>query len=243
MDKNKDYIDNIIDSFCDIYESEKKTMYAIGRGKKHYYPGAERAWVGNLISIYRSTKPDADTQTALEDFRKLFQVILKHKYSSAYLQDVTLYKVCFKLNEYREAIRNPQYTKKGFDPGKNHWNSINQNTLLIENKTTTAVCINKDKFYSVTKLPVQNITVYSLEELDIIKDELLRFAAARDENFTLAVIEEWIKCFEELGYSVSKVVKSIRLAKLQPKFNTTEFAIFTQINTDEYYQKYPHKKL
>lgn len=244
MTEKKDFIDEIIELFCRCYKLHKGIEYSIGRGKKHYYPGLERNWIGNLISIYKQSKPESDTKMALRDFEKLFNTLFNHNYGNSYLGDITLYKICFKINEYRTAIRNPdKINKKGFDITQNTWHNQQEKSLIqIAPQLPAQLKVADEKFYQVTKLPQQIIREYTNEEIQIIKQELLRLAAARDENFTSDTVEEWIRCFAELNYSVSMVVKAIRLAKLQPKYASKEFAMFLNVDTRSYYEKYQHKK-
>lgn len=233
MSDNKDYIDRIIDLFCESYYNARKEPYSIGRGKKHYYNSIERQYVVNLISIYKQSKPDADTETALSDFQKLFDVIMNHKYESPYLSSVTLFKVCYKLNDYKNYIQN-KHSKKEFNEDANTWYN--------SDKTSNAVAILDNKVSKITKLPEIDKRYYTEDEETVIKEELLRFARARDENYSPETVNEWIRCFSELNYTVSKVVKCIRLAKLQPKYKTKEFAMFLQVDLNEYYRKYLPKK-
>ena len=242
MDKEKDFVDKIIDLFCESYKAYKQTEYSIGRGKKHYYPGIDRGYVGYLISIYKKTKSDTDTETALSDFKKLFDAILNHNYSNPYLADITLYKICFKLNDYKAARNSKTNGKAGFDQSSNTWLSSSSPVLIQNKQTGLTVQPDTKYFHQVTKLPEQNVKIYTDDELNVIQDELLRLAKARDENYSPDVAGEWIRCFGELNMSVSQVVKAIRLAKLQPKYASKEFAMFLKVDLNDYYQKYPQKK-
>ena len=222
----------IIDLFCESYSSAKGEAYVIGLGKKHYYNSIERQYISNLISIYKQSKPDSDTETALQDFKKLFNTILNYNYDSPYLANVTLFKICFKLNDYKTYITNHKLNKKEFTASSN----------ITQKADALIVSGNISKTSMVTKLPEIEQKYYTNDELDVIKDEMLRLAAARDDKYSEETMFEWIRCFSELNYSASKVVKCIRLAKLQPKYKTKEFAMFLQVDLNEYYTKYPQKK-
>lgn len=242
MKKDKDFVDNIIDLFCESYKAAKGIEYSIGKGKTHYYSGVDRGYIGYLISIYKKASPDSDSDKALSDMKKYFDAVLSHKYSNTYLNDITLYKVCFKLNDYK-AARNAQPSNKGgFDQANNTWS--NSTSLMVIQKKETGLIVQPDTkyFHMVTKLPEQTIKLYTDDELNVITDELLRCAKARDENYSQDTVSEWIRCFGELNMSVSQVVKAIRLAKLQPKYASKEFAMFLKVDLNDYYHKYPTKK-
>ena len=253
MDKEKDFVDRIIDLFCESYKTYKQSEYSIGRGKKYFYPGVDRGYVGYLMSIYKKQKPDADTETALADFKKLFDTIINFNYSAPYLADITLYKICFKLNDYKAARNSKPSNKSGFDQDSNRWSkdinfqegiAVMSQGISIVSSPETALMVQPDTkyFHQVTKLPEQSVKLYTDDELNVITDELLRCAKARDENYSQDTVTEWIRCFGELNMSVSQVVKAIRLAKLMPKFASKEFAMFLKVDLNDYYHKYPTKK-
>lgn len=236
MSAEKDYIDRIIEMFCDSYFSAKKEPYIIGLGKKHYYNSADRQYVSNLISVYKQSKPDADTDTALNDFKKLFDTILNYSYESSFLASVTLYKVCHKLNDYKNYITN---NKKA---GNKEFNTANNAWINNPGTGTALVTVDEKKVSEVTKLPEIDRKYYTPEESKVIKQELLRLALARDENYSIDLVEEWLRSFSELNYTASKIVKCIRLVKLQPKYKTKEFAMFMQVDLNDYYKYYSSKK-
>jgi hypothetical protein len=253
MDKKKDFVDNIIDLFCESYKAAKGMEYSIGKGKTHYYSGVDRGYIGYLLSIYKKASPDADSEKALSDMKKYFDAVLSHEYPNSYLQEVTLYKVCFKLNDYKAARNTKPSNKGGFDQGSNRWSkdinfqegiAVRSQGLSVVSSPETALMVQPDTkyFHQVTKLPEQTIKLYTDDEMNVITDELLRCAKARDENYSQDTVTEWIRCFGELNMSVSQVVKAIRLAKLQPKYASKEFAMFLKVDLNDYYHKYPTKK-
>lgn len=242
MDKKKDFVDNIIDLFCESYRAAKGIEYSIGKGKTHYYSGVDRGYIGYLLSIYKKASPDADSEKALSDMKKYFDAVMSHNYKNSYLAEVTLYKVCFKLNDYKAARNTQPNNKAGFDQQNNTWHNSTMPMVIQKKETGLIVQPDTKYFHQVTKLPEQTVKLYTDDEMNVITDELLRCAKARDENYSQDTVTEWIRCFGELNMSVSQVVKAIRLAKLQPKYASKEFAMFLKVDLNDYYHKYPTKK-
>lgn len=229
---NKDFIDNIIDLFINAFKDVKGINYVISLGKKNYYSGIDRSYVGNLISVYRRSKPDSDTETAMKHFDELFRAILKFNHSSAYLNQVTLYKICYKLNDYRLSMMK----RKSSSPVQSQ-----DHGLIAMNNLPPIKFVTDETFNKLTKIPQQKNKGYSEEELGIIREELYRLSAAKNENYTDETLNEWIRCFAEMNWSIPRIVKSIKMAKVSPAF-VKGFAMFTSQDTNEYYSTYKHDK-
>ena len=91
-------------------------------------------------------------------------------------------------------------------------------------------------------LPELKKRVYSHEEKKAIRKCLSEFAACKNENYTNHVVNTWIEEFENLQMPVLEVIKRIRLAKQEPKFGVTEFAVFMNVNLSDYAEFFEHKK-
>lgn len=226
----KDYIDNIIDLFINAFKEIKGTDYVVARGKKHYYSGIDRGYIGNLISIYRNSKPDSDTETAKKHFNDLFRAILKYKHCSEYLNQVTLYKICYKLNEYRLSMSKRTVPKMR-----------QENGLIALNNLPPVKFIEDENYRKITKLANPQNKGFTAEEMNIIRTELNRLAIAKAQDYPEETINEWIRCFAEMNWSIPRIVKAIKMAKVSPNF-VKGFAMFTIQDTNEYYSTYKHDK-
>lgn len=75
----KDYIDQVIDAFCEEYNAFNKSKYVI------ISPGKERAAAGKLISIYKKELPGLDSGQMIEVLKKDFHAMVR--VNDSWLQD------------------------------------------------------------------------------------------------------------------------------------------------------------
>lgn len=94
-----------------------------------------------------------------------------------------------------------------------------------------------------TSIPELEKEFYNESELKTIKDELIRFAAAKSEVIRKETVQEWIMSFRELRISFNEVIKRIKLAKVynNPK-SVTDFPFFMSVKLSDYGEFYKHEK-
>lgn len=81
---------------------------------------------------------------------------------------------------------------------------------------------------------------YTIEQKKAIELTIYQFAQCKNEDLS-KVAKSWINEFAELNMPYFEVIKRIRLAKHEKKYGNTEFAIFMNINLDNYSELYRHK--
>lgn len=91
-------------------------------------------------------------------------------------------------------------------------------------------------------MPKLITTNYNPQELKLIKIELAKFTACRNENIPKETVEAWINAFSELNMSAKEIIKRIKLAKLQKKYSVSEFSNFIEVNISDYGKYYKHEK-
>lgn len=79
---------------------------------------------------------------------------------------------------------------------------------------------------------------YNANEIKAIKLELLSYAACRNENFSELTINAWINEFSQLNMSPYECIKRIRLSKHEKKYGASEFAIFMNVNLNQFPEYY-----
>jgi hypothetical protein len=84
---------------------------------------------------------------------------------------------------------------------------------------------------------------YSLQERTAIEFELISFSLCKNENYKPEILSAWINEFENMNLTPLQVIKRIRLAKHIQKYGVTEFAIFMNVDLNEYSNIYKHEKL
>lgn len=83
---------------------------------------------------------------------------------------------------------------------------------------------------------------YSYDEVRQIKNELYRYALAKQETIDKEVIQEWIQSFSEMGMQQWEVIKRIRIAKCSDKYGSTDFSAFVNCNLADYTALYNKQK-
>lgn len=91
-------------------------------------------------------------------------------------------------------------------------------------------------------LPELEYYEYSNSELRAIKLELLSLAGCKNENYSELTINSWINEFSLLNMKPIEVLKRIRLAKHSKRYGVSEFAMFMDLNLNDYGELYKYKK-
>ena len=90
-------------------------------------------------------------------------------------------------------------------------------------------------------IPELEIFTYNDIEVRSIKQELIRYAASKNEVIPFETVNCWLMDFQELRMTVTEVIKRIRLAKLDNKFGATDFAAFMNVRLSDYSTHYKHE--
>lgn len=104
--KKIDFIQEVINAFCDLYEQTHGTPYEI------ISPGKEREMAGKIVSLYKKKFPDSDSEKALGDLRDYFTRCIN-------IQDdwlrthMSLSVIVSKFNEINNILRNGNGRKTG----------------------------------------------------------------------------------------------------------------------------------
>lgn len=83
---------------------------------------------------------------------------------------------------------------------------------------------------------------YNENESKAIKLELVSYAKVKNEQISIETLNAWINEFECLQMKAFEVIKRIRLAKHEKKFGNTDFSVFMNVDIENYYEFYKHKK-
>lgn len=69
--QKKDFIDSIINEFKEAYETANNIPYEI------IAPGKEKGLAGKLLGLYKKKNPDANSEKALQDLRRYFDMCVR----------------------------------------------------------------------------------------------------------------------------------------------------------------------
>lgn len=119
---------------------------------------------------------------------------------------------------------------------------MNSLTTLTENQIQTQV---KDlTSEKILGLPELERYEYSDNEIKAIKLEMLSLAGCKNENYSELTINSWINEFSLLNMKPLEVLKRVRLAKHVKKYGVSEFAMFMDVNLNQFSELYKyHKKV